>query len=691
MAQFGDVRSDKNALRHDANTLAVTGIEIDYDLASMPFDDAVDAMRAANVRCILYTSASYIAGVKEKWRILAPLSEAYPPTKRACYAAAVNGIIGGVAAGESFRISTAFYYGCVDNNPGHRVEVLDGDFIDQRPDLLAKGIDEKIESKKADGAREPKEPGVTPGYDDAEIEALLAKSRKIDRKGGGGNWHNSMLSVTASMVGKQWTDEAIYAKCAEFCNEGWGDKDLAEMVQSARKKWGIPNPGTIIDRMGPIVAAAIEAKGGIEPEFEPNWRERIGKKGVKPAPSLHNARLAILHSGFECSEDLFHNRMYIGRGAAGSPLEPLAPFLGEVNDGRLLSLRLFLSDRYGFDLTEKHIRDAVLGLARENAFDPVCDMLAEAELSWDGVERIDRMAVDYFNCEDTPLNRQCVRKTMVAAVARARRPGCKFDTILTMESKEGWNKSSSWRVLAGDENFSDASILGHSGREVQEQLGAIWVHEISDLAGLKKAEVETVKAFASRQEDRARPAYGRFLLSQPRRSIEIGTTNSSRYMHSPTGNRRFWPIKVLAAIDLAKLKKDRLQLWGEAAHLQSKGERLTLDKSLWEAAGDEQELRRVQHPWEALLETMGPVLGADGENPSEPMGTACLSKTGGEYRVHTRTIFNEVLKIPGGQLHRGHSMALAEVMKLHGWENKETRINKVVASGYVKTLVKITQ
>ena len=34
-------------------------------------------------------------------------------------------------------------------------------------------------------------------------------------------------------------------------------------------------------------------------------------------------------------------------------------------------------------------------------------MLAEAEAAWDGVARLDRMAVDYFNSPDTPLNRAC--------------------------------------------------------------------------------------------------------------------------------------------------------------------------------------------------------------------------------------------------------------------------------------------
>ena len=89
------------------------------------------------------------------------------------------------------------------------------------------------------------------------------------------------------------------------------------------------------------------------------------------------------------------------------------------------------------------------------------------------------------------------------------------------------NKSTAWRVLAGDENFSDEKIIGKDSREVQEQLAAVWIHENADLAGMKKAEVETVKAYASRQVDRARPAYGRFLKQQPRHSIEVGTTNAT--------------------------------------------------------------------------------------------------------------------------------------------------------------------
>ena len=47
-----------------------------------------------------------------------------------------------------------------------------------------------------------------------------------------------------------------------------------------------------------------------------------------------------------------------------------------------------------------------------------------------------------------------------------------------------------------------------------------------------------------------RPAYGHFLVEQPRHSIEVGTTNADTYLQSPTGNRRFWPVQVLQGLSI---------------------------------------------------------------------------------------------------------------------------------------------
>ena len=114
----------------------------------------------------------------------------------------------------------------------------------------------------------------------------------------------------------------------------------------------------------------------------PNWREQ--RVDGSPIPSMHNARLAITAIGVECSYDTFHNKMLFGY-KDDTARHVVQPILGEVSDDGILGLRQLLSDRFGFDLTDKHVRDAVKSLALEHCFDPVADMLDEAEANWDGV------------------------------------------------------------------------------------------------------------------------------------------------------------------------------------------------------------------------------------------------------------------------------------------------------------------
>ena len=68
--------------------------------------------------------------------------------------------------------------------------------------------------------------------------------------------------------------------------------------------------------------------------------------------SLHNAVLAIDACGLVGLHDVFHHRMYLGRGETADISQPPPPFCVEVIDTRFIVLRGWLSERFGFDLTE---------------------------------------------------------------------------------------------------------------------------------------------------------------------------------------------------------------------------------------------------------------------------------------------------------------------------------------------------
>ena len=134
LARFGNQPTDADCLRHDANVQAVNGIEGDYDGGRMSLDDACALLEQQGVLGIVYTSPSH-AKDAERWRALCPFSAEMPPGRRSHQLGRLNGLFRGVFASESWTLSQSYYFGSVNRNPAHRVEVIDGSPIDQHDDL----------------------------------------------------------------------------------------------------------------------------------------------------------------------------------------------------------------------------------------------------------------------------------------------------------------------------------------------------------------------------------------------------------------------------------------------------------------------------------------------------------------------------------------------------------------------------
>jgi hypothetical protein len=75
--------------------------------------------------------------------------------------------------------------------------------------------------------------------DRIDIRALLEQSRIQ------GKWHYSMRDAVAHMVSSNYTDQQIRLTCAAYCDNGYDDTDLTPLIDSARKKWNIPQEQSI--------------------------------------------------------------------------------------------------------------------------------------------------------------------------------------------------------------------------------------------------------------------------------------------------------------------------------------------------------------------------------------------------------------------------------------------------------------
>ncbi|MBT9141981.1 MAG: hypothetical protein DDT29_00374 [Dehalococcoidia bacterium] len=258
------------------------------------------------------------------------------------------------------------------------------------------------------------------------------------------------------------------------------------------------------------------------------------------------------------------------------------------NDTDIACAKVYFERTYGIWSPVK-FKDALLAVvSTERLYHPVKDYLSG--LAWDGVERLDTLLVDYLGAEDTPYTRAVTRKTLVAAVARIYRPGVKFDSILVLNGAQGIGKSLLFARL-GRKWFSDSlSISDMKDKTAAEKLQGYWILELGELAGIKKIDVEVVKSFITRTDDKYRQAYGVVVESHPRSCIIVGSTNSDGgFLRDITGNRRFWPVRVTGqgkycAWDLVEVD----QIWAEAVKRYQDGEDLYLSGDLVEEAVNEQ-------------------------------------------------------------------------------------------------------
>ena len=263
------------------------------------------------------------------------------------------------------------------------------------------------------------------------------------------------------------------------------------------------------------------------------------------------------------------------------------------------ALRLYLESGYGITGKDR-IFDAVNIVAQRGSFHPVREYLDSC--TWDGVPRVETLLIDYLGAEDNAYTRAVTRKTLAAAVARIYCPGCKFDYMLTLRGRQGIGKSALIAKLGG-KWFSD-TFTTMQGKDAYEQVQGVWIMEIGELAGMRKAEAETIKLYISKQSDRFRPAYGRRLQEFPRQCVFIGTTNEQQFLRDTTGNRRFWVVDTPEDPEhhWTELTPETVRLiWAEAVEIFKDGEPLYLSGELEAAARAVQAAYEEENPRAGII------------------------------------------------------------------------------------------
>lgn len=276
-------------------------------------------------------------------------------------------------------------------------------------------------------------------------------------------------------------------------------------------------------------------------------------------PQLKN----IVYNEFKCMIDVIGDL----------PWKQVKPGWGDTD---ISCAKLYFERVYGIWSPTK-FKDALLAVvSAERLYHPIKEYFET--LQWDGTERVDTLLIDYLGAEDTPYVRAVTRKTLAAAVARVYEPGIKFDSILVLNGPQGIGKSTLFTLL-GKQWYSDSlSITDMKDKTAAEKLQGYWILELGELAGMKKVDVETMKSFVTRTDDKFRQSYGVVVESHPRSCIIVGSTNSEGgFLRDITGNRRFWPVHVSGNGKFHPWELTEVdQIWAEAIERYRAGEELYL-------------------------------------------------------------------------------------------------------------------
>lgn len=330
--------------------------------------------------------------------------------------------------------------------------------------------------------------------------------------------------------------------------------------------------------------------------------------------------------------------------------------------------------------------EAMLVVAKKNAFDPVVDYL-DGTPEWDHVSRLDTILRDYAGAWATDgltaiYNSIVGKRYLIQCVKRAYEPGCQADMMLILEGLQGVFKSTWLRVLAGGGEFFSDQMPAIDTKDAKQHVHGPWIIEMPELAAAGKAKTEAIKAFLTLRDDNFRHPYKRTEERALRGCNFSGTINPDEngYLKDATGARRFFPILCNGILRIQELQRDRDQIWAEAKFYHDNPDRREvswLTQAEMDLFAKPQQAARTES--DALEERISRALTEGVRNE------VILGSSGGIWAIEPGTSDVGVAELltavcgDRGELPPGMQQRVGRILKKFQWE----RYAKTLATGMV--------
>lgn len=290
-------------------------------------------------------------------------------------------------------------------------------------------------------------------------------------------------------------------------------------------------------------------------EVEKSWKSKLQMQGKgdneKPKTNAYNLDL-ILEKDIVLNDLFYYDELKQNICFKKAPYwDKTKSFGSSLEDIDMAHIRNYLDRNYQI-VKERLIDDSLIVRASKDKRHPIRDFLNSLP-KWDGVKRLERVLIDVFDLEDIVFYRESAKKIFCGLIKRVFVPGCKYDYMLILGGRQGigksqflkslatpyWGKNGMKSIDSQKNYFSDTKIPFNDSKDKYQQLEGIWLYEIAELAGFKKSEIEDIKAFLTKTEDKFRRSYGEKSVEIKRQLIFCGTTNDTKPLRENEDNRRF--------------------------------------------------------------------------------------------------------------------------------------------------------
>lgn len=252
-----------------------------------------------------------------------------------------------------------------------------------------------------------------------------------------------------------------------------------------------------------------------------------------------------------------------------------------ITNGQIVQIGNLISRFFEMTWPTRTIDQQIEAAAKLTVLEPVQDWLREGFAAYlnSGREIPDPSdwLIKYCGAEDNEVNRMIGRWWLISVVARSMRPGTKVDHMLVLQGPQASRKTSLVYALMPRKDWVCELTSNIDTTDGVRQLDGrvlAFDDELKKTRTKRKGngEENDIKSYLTREQDQIRTMYSPRFETTKRRVTFIGSCNNDEFLSDPTGDRRYWPVRITKCDDRS-IARDRDALWAGAFALWLLGER----------------------------------------------------------------------------------------------------------------------